>query len=922
MSTSLLTTKLFVPPAHPRLVPRPRLLQRLDQGISCRLTLVSAPAGFGKTTLLSEWISQAGVPVAWISLDEGDNEVPRFLSYLIAALQRICPGVGEGALAALQTGQAPPIESVLTVVINDLIAASSAGDSAIVPVILVLDDYHVLRSGPVHDILAFLLDHMPSHMHLIVATREDPPVPLARWRARGHVTELRERELRFTAEESTALFNQVMGLGLSADSIAALETRTEGWIAGLTLAALSLQDRQDTDDFVASFAGDDRYVMDYLVEEVLNRQPEAIQGFLLRTSILNRLCASVCDSLVSDLKLGSPSQAILERLEAMNLFVIPLDSQREWYRYHQLFADLLRHRLRRTAPDLPSDLHRLASRWHEQAGDIDEAIYHAFAVPDYPLAAHLAEQYVLRMVGGSRITTYLGWIQRIPDNLVHSRPYLCAGVGWAYALTWQAEAAEEYVRAGEMALPNLERLYSAPEKRFITREEVRGHLTAIRAHCARIRGDFPGAIEQCRIALNQLPADARTVRCIVALILGQLYLEIGDLEMAQPALDEAFRMARRSGENPYAAVAALSLKGNVLVAEGKLLEGAECCGEAITLGTEGHSPIPATCLAYLGLATVHYHRNEPAAAAGILEKGLELALQVGNREALTEIHLLQARLAVAAGELSQAELFAGKARDCIRSSGITDLLPSLWAALRAELSLAEGDVDGAGHCLEERGVTALNLAVPNGPGMDRACLCEYLALSRVLLAQGRPDQAVALLDELVMLAGEARHVVTTLEARIVQAVAYQSQGKGALALERLNGALALGMPEGFVRCFLDAGEPMEKLLRKSVTRNPGATYALQVLAAFSAGDRREDRRGQYSFSAPSSASARQLQEPLTEREREALRLLALRLSSNEIADELVIAVSTARSYIKSLYGKLGAHSREEAVARGRRLGLI
>ncbi|MEE9617313.1 MAG: LuxR C-terminal-related transcriptional regulator, partial [Anaerolineae bacterium] len=816
--------------------------------------------------------------------------------------------------ASASPDQAEWIEALVTTLINDITTVATAFT-------LVVDDYHLIRAASIHQAVQFLLEHQPSLMHVIIATREDPPLPLPRLRVRGHVTEIRERELRFTVEEAADFLNRTMGLQLSPDAVTALETRTEGWIAGLQLAALSLRDRDDADAFVAAFAGDDRHVMDYLAEEVLHRQPEAIQDFLLHTAILNRFSAPLCDALVSDIQPSASSQALLERLDAANLFLVPLDNKREWYRYHHLFADLLRYRLRREHPERLADLHRRASQWYEQADDPDEAIHHALAIPDFSLAAHLAEQYSLRMVGSSRLVTYLNWVRQIPEDVITTRPHLCAHCGWAFVLTGQVETAERYVQAAEVALSDCEQVYVTPEYRFVTREEVRGNLAAIRAYCARLRGDTPGVIEHSEQALAQLPADAFTVRCVVALNLGLLHFYSGKLDAAQAAFVEALEMALKSEENMFVAVSAQSLQGDILAFQGKLRAAVERYHRAIELGTEGTGtpfPIPAVGMGHLGLAMAHYQRNELATAAHHLEKGLALARQTSYSEAVISGYLVQTQFAMVSGDLARAEVLLDQAGELVQPYRAASRFYTSWMAIRAELYLAQDDTDAAAQCVVACDLQATELTAQDlTAGGCWTRLPEYLLLPRVLLAQGRLDEAVDVLERLVTVAETGRYLAVLIEATILQALAWHLKRNNARALESLERALTLAAPEGYVRPFLDAGEPMRTLLRQAVARGVQAEYAQKLLAPFAAQARRDS-----TFPALPDAAATPLYEPLTERERQVLRLLAVGLSSTEVADELFLAVSTVRSYIKTIYRKMDVHGRDEAIARGQQLGVI
>jgi LuxR family maltose regulon positive regulatory protein len=936
MFAPILTTKLYIPPQRSDAVPRPRLLTRLNAGLAagCKLTLISAPAGFGKTTLLSEWISRrgAGTPplqhVAWLSLDEGDNDPVRFLTYLVAALQQAYEAIGQSVPGLLQSSQLPlagsgpqadadPMEAPVAALVNDIIEAAK-------PLVLVLDDYHLIHAAPVRQIVQLLLKRQPPQMHLVVSTREEPVLQLPRLRAQGQVTEIGERDLRFTAAEATTLLNGIMGLRLSPEAVAALEARTEGWFVGLQLAALSLQDCQDADAFVAAFSGDDRHVTDYLVEEVLHHQPPHVQTFLLQTSILERLCGPLCDAVVDwQLDAGSrapsASQPVLEYLERANLFIVPLDNKRQWYRYHRLFADLLYHRLRGQHPDRLAGLHRRASRWYEQMDDVEEAVHHALAIPDIPLAVHLMEQYGSRVLDRGQITTLLNWLQQIPDDVLCANPRLCTGCGWAYALTGQVERAERYVEAGEAALSAFEPLYIASMDHTVTRKEVQADLNTIRAYCARLRGDSAGVIRYSKQALEQLPADEYGTRAALALNLGLLHQEEWNLDAARMAFSEAFEMALKSEENTYVAVIALSMQGDLLTTQGNLQEAAECYRQAIELGAQGLdavSPTPAVCHGHLGLAEIHYQRNELAAAASHLEKALESAQQTGNREMIVAVSLLRPRLALAFGDPAQVEVLLDQADKFVQDHGI-EYHDASRTATRGELYLAQGDVDAAAQLIAERDLQPAKLATGGGTSSalwDR--LPEYVLLARVMLAQGQPDTALALLADLTTAAEASGHAVVLIEAAILQAVAQHRKRNDAQALQHLEHALALAEPQGYVRPFLSAGKQVDALLRQVIARGVRATYAGQVLAAFVAPAR---ERG-----APlaSDAVIEPLYERLTKREQQVLRLLATGLSSTEVAEELVIAVSTVRSYIKVIYRKLDVHSRDEAITRGRQLGLL
>jgi LuxR family maltose regulon positive regulatory protein len=896
----------------------------MDEGLrqGRKLTLLSAPAGFGKTTLLTEWfygqgeVGRGGIgrgganlprrSVAWLALDEGDNDPVRFWRYGVAALQTVYDDVGAGMWGALQAAQTAPLpmEALVTILINEVSAKPER-------LIWVLDDYHVIETQSIHAALTFLLDHLPPNLHLVIATRADPPLPVARLKARNRLTDLRQEDLRFTLPEVAAFLKRTVGRELDREQVAALEERTEGWIAGLQLAALSLQDRNaaQAEAFIQAFTGDDRHVVDYLLEEVLRRQPAAIQHFLLHTALLNRLSAPLCDAVLKAGALDKPdSQSLLERLDQANLFLVPLDNRREWYRYHRLFADLLRYRLQREHPEAVPDLHRRASRWYEAAGDPEEAVHHALAIPDFSRAADVIEQYGVAMVGGSRLATYLGWVHRLPEDVIHARPYLCAATGWAYVLTGQVEKAERVVQAGEAALVGWQETYVVPEGRSIVPDEVRGHLTAIRAYRARLQGDEAGVIAWSEQALAQLPDDAFTARCVVALNLGILRLESGDPDAALPALEEALDMALRSGENIFVAISALSLQGSIAVMQGRLGAAQGLYRRAVDLGSpEGASlPIPAVGMGHLGLANVHYERYELPAAVQHLEEAGALAEQIGHREALMGVYVMRAAVALLAGDWPEAEAQLEQARALVRTEKVLLHASSDWVAVSGKLHLARGDLDAAGALVRSRDLSEQDLAAES-PGLGTR-LPEYLLLARLRLARGRREAAGRLLQKLLAAAASARLVDLQIEVLAVLALAQQAQGEEAGALLSLERSLKLAAPGGFVRPFVEAGEPMAQLLRRAVAQGRQVAYASRLLSEH--------------WGRTPDAGVHDFYEPLTEREAQVLRLLAAGLSSTEVAEELVLAVSTVRSYIKTIYSKLDVHSREEALTRARQLNLL
>ncbi len=585
MPAPLLETKFFVPRRRRGLVVRPRLSVRLDRGAGLKLLLVSAPAGFGKTTLLGEWLAAGpggaagGRLAAWLSLDRGDNDPASFWAYVIAALRTVAPGVGEGALALLHAPRRPPVEAVLTALLNDLGAVAA-------DVVLVLDDYHVIDGREVQEGMAFLLDHLPARLHVVIACRADPVLPLARLRARGELAEIRAADLRFTAEEAAAYLNEVMGLELAARDVAALEGRTEGWIAALQLAALSMQGREDVAGFIAGFAGDDRYVVDYLAEEVLQRQSGEVQGFLLQTSVLGRLCGPLCDAVTGQ----GGGRAMLEALDRGNLFLVPLDDRRRWYRYHQLFADVLQARLLDEQPGQVPELHRRASIWFEQDGERPAAIGHALAARDFGRAAGLVELAIPAMRRTRQETTVRGWLELIPDDVVRVRPVLSVGFAGALLTSGEFEGVEDRLRDAERWLAPPagagEGTPSRPAEMIVADEEgfrsLPGTIEVYRAGLALARGDAPGTVRHARLALDLAPEDDHLCRAGASGLLGLASWGSGDLEAAHRAYSECASGLQRAGHISDVLGCAIALS-DIRIAQGRLAEAMRTCEQALQL---------------------------------------------------------------------------------------------------------------------------------------------------------------------------------------------------------------------------------------------------------------------------------------------------------------------------------------------------
>ena len=928
MAIPLLKTKLYTPSLRPEIVSRPRLIERLNAGLHHRLTLVSAPAGFGKTTLLSEWAAQCQRTVAWVSLDGSDNDPAHFWAYVVAALHTVHIDVDDIGQAMFQSPRLPPVESMLTSLINQLAASP-------LPFALVLDDYHTIDAQPVHEGVTFLLDHLPPQVHLVVAGRSDPPLRLSRLRGRGQLAELRTADLRFTFEEAATFLNQVMGLGLSAEDVAALETRTEGWIVGLQMAALSMQGRDAgrVAGFIAALTGSHRYILDYLTDEVLLQQPASVQSFLLRTAILDRLSGSLCDAVTGQ----DSGQEMLKQLDAANLFIVPLDDERRWYRYHRLFADLLRKRLRRTQPDLLPTLHRQASEWYEQNGLIAEAVSHALAAGDVDRVARLVEGRALDMIFLGELTTLVGLLDALPDEVVSSRPWLCIAHAWVLVFAGLLDAVELWLKSAETTLATFDdaRRAEGPVLRpqslgLRTRgtaegRHIAGHIAAIRAYVAALRGDMSCAAELTREALEQLPEEDLAARGLSVGLLGSVLRWSGDLVAAAQALARAIALAQAAGDGHTAAEALCSLAA-VQLAQGQLHKTVATCRDALLLADEhvkrGGRRLPIAASGYNLMSQVLREWNDLDGALRHAREGIELCEEWGWPEGLALGCQRLARALQAIGDADGAHEAIQKARQA--ASGLSPWFGALMAAHQAWLWLAQGDLAAASRWLASRESES-----SVGKELSFRDVSEYVVLARVLIAQGRLDEALGLLARLLEMAEVAGAILVAIEILALQAMAWQARGEVDQALTALQRALTLAEPEGYVRTFIDEGAPMGELLQQVKAQGIAASYADKLLTELERETKDERRMTEPPLSSsvlrPSSpvlSEAEGLVEPLSERELDVLRLLAAGLSNREIAQQLYLSVNTVKTHIRSIYGKLGVHSRMQAVNRARELGLV
>jgi LuxR family maltose regulon positive regulatory protein len=942
---ALLKTKLYIPPLRPNLVARPRLIERLNQGLQLghRLSLISAPAGFGKTTLVTEWLSKlpkrvsitpspthsltptplhppTRSPIAWLSLDEGDDDLTRFLAYLVAALQSIELTIGEGALAMLQSPQPPPTEAILTALLNDIAAFPE-------DFTLVLDDYHLIDSRPidastsggaltsVDRALAFLLEHLPPQMHLVVATREDPNLPLARLRVRGQLTELRAADLRFTPDEAAGFLNRAMGLNLSAEEIAALETRTEGWIAGLQMAALalqglSMQGRDDTSAFIQAFTGSHHFVLDYLVGEVLQRQPEHVRDFLLQTSILDRLSGPLCEAVTGQ----QDGKGTLEALERGNLFVILLDDKRQWYRYHHLFADVLGARLMEELPDQVPTLHERASEWYEQDGSPADAIRHALAAGDFERAAGLVELAWPAMDWSFQSDAWLGWVKALPDELVRARPVLCVGYAWALLNIGQLEAGEQRLRDAERWLDTIDDRDELPKVRpagmVVVDEEQFGSLPAsiasARLYYAQTLGDAAGTVKYARRALDLLPEGDHQERGRVAVLLGLAYWANGDLDEAHQSFVDAMADFQLAGNILYA-ISFTFILADIRLTQGRLREAISTYERSLQLAADqGEPELQGTAYLYLGLSELYRELGDLDVARQYMLRSEEL----GDQSEVYQYRWCraQARIKEAQGDLDSALALLDEAKRTLDyKNPIPDVRPIV--ALKTRLWVAQGRLPEAIEWARERG-----LSVDDELSYLREF--EHATLARVLMAQYKSDRvehsihdAMGLLERLLKAAEEGGRMGSVIEVLIVLALARHVSGDTPRALDALERALTLAEPEGYVRIFLEEGSIMEALLQEAAKQGVAPNYISRIRAAF---QELEDKE----------TIPQPLIEPLSERELEVLKLLGTELTGPEIARELMVSLNTMRTHTKNIYSKLGVNNRRAAVRRAEELYLL
>lgn len=878
MAIQILATKLFIPQHRINGVSRPHLIERLNEGLAngCKLTLISASAGFGKTTLVSEWVANCGRPVAWLSLDKRDSDPARFISYLVKALQTIKAGLGDELLAALQSPQPLQVEIILTSLLNEISASSEK-------FMLVLDDYHAIDSQAVDQSLAFLIERLPSQLHLVIATREDPSLPLTRLRARGQLTELRVADLQFTPAEAAEFLNRVMGLNLSNEDVAALESRTEGWIAGLQLAALSMRGHQDTASFIKSFTGSNRFVLDYLIEEVLGQESEKIRAFLLHTSILDRMYGPLCDAVLLDP--STSGQQVLEQLERANLFIVPLDNERHWYRYHHLFGDLLRKRLEQSLThEEIAMLHIRASEWYENNDLILEAFRHAAAINDIERAILLMENRKMPLHVRGTATTMLDWLESLPDSVRNARPVLWWKQASLRLTIGQTIGVEEKLQAAETALPS-----TALDE---TTRDLIGKIAVTRASLAQVQIHVETIFIQARRALEYLSSNNLSLRSSATCALGYAHFWQGNWDEANRAYTEAYSLAQAAGDIPNS-ILALIRQGQLYKDRIQLHLAVETYQHALQL--LGDYANPNAIVAYLGLTEVFYKWNDLDAAEQYAQQGLKLAQQydqVHDRIIMSELHL--ALIKLARGDISRAAELILQAEQTARQNNYTPRQPNI-AYFKAWVYLKQGNLDAVAA-----------LASQNDLPLMRA---------RVLIRQGEPSTALELLEPVRQEAITHGMIIRLIDVMAVQSVALYAHDEKEKAVDLLAKLLALTEPEGCIRPFLEEGELMAQLLSEAAILGIMPDFTRKLLAVFESEKRKSNDQ-------PDLSPSRRLIEPLSERELEVLKLLRSELSGPEIAEQLIVSLNTLRTHTKNIFNKLGVNNRRSAIRRAEELDLF
>ncbi len=883
MLAPILITKLYIPPLQPKTVMRPHLIKRLNDCKQCKLTLVSASAGFGKTTLISEWVAGCKQPVAWLSLDEEHKDPTRFLTYFIAALQTIFTDIGVGLLDMLQSPQPPSTDFILTNLLNEITAIPDS-------FILVLDDYHVPDSESVNNILIFFLDNMPPLMHLVIATREDPHLPLARLRGRGQLTELRAADLRFTLSEAAGFLNRMMDLDLSTDDISLLSTRTEGWITGLQLAAISMQGNKNTTSFIESFTGSHHFILDYLIEEVLKQQSESIQSFLLHTSILDRMCGSLCDAVL--LSPSGTGQKTLRYLEQSNMFITPLDNERRWYRYHHLFSELLKQRLQQKTASFLEDrdvaeLHICASEWYENNDLNIEAFHHATLANDIDRSLRLVEGNEMPLYFRGAVGSVLNWLKSLPKSVMDNKPLLWITYASVTLGFGQISGVEQYLEAAEAALEGT----GQDEK---TRD-MTGRIASMRAILGVTQYNAETIKTQSLRALEYLSTENLSSRTTSTWTLGQAYVLLKDHPAAKKAFYETISLGKTSGNVLFTVLAKANL-GSLLELENQLHSAAETYRQILQI--VGNQPLPVLCDVHLGLARIFYQWNDMDSALQYAQSSIELARLFENtidRFIVCEIFLSQLKLVT--GDIDEAASLLAETAKSVHQNNFIHRMTELTVQQVLTL-IKQGKLEAAAE-------TADKYELP---------LCQ----ARVQLAMNLAEGSLVILEPLYRQLETGDWNDEKLKTMVLKSIALHMEGFKEKAILLLTEVLTLTERSGFIRIFVDEGVPMLSLLSETAARGIMPDYTAKILTAFKNEELVSKNKPYLHIASPGQS----LIEPLSERELEVLGLIIEGLSNREIGERLFIALDTVKGHNRRIYGKLDVNNRTQAVKKARSLNIL
>ncbi|MGL1890667.1 MAG: LuxR C-terminal-related transcriptional regulator [Spirochaetaceae bacterium] len=863
----ILSTKLHIPQTMSKVILRKHIIDKLNDGLNVKLTLLSASAGFGKTTILSQWITVCKRPVAWISLDEEHSDVSHFLIYLIAAIQTLYPDFAVGMMAMLRSPQPPSPESILISIINELTVLEDK-------TILILDDYHLVDSTDVDNILNFLIENIPEQLHLVIATREDPVLPLPRYRVRGQLNEIRSKDLRFTLSEITSFLNKVMKLNLKEDDLVILESRTEGWIAGLQLAAISIKGHHDTHEFINTFSGSHRYILDYLVEEVLRQQTEDIQNFLLQTSIMDRFCGSLCDSVFQNDKVSG--QETLELIEHSNLFIIPLDDQRKWFRYHHLFADLLRQRLNRSESVDISELHKKASVWFENNDLEMEAFKHAIAANDIDRAEKLIEGNGMPFIFRGEMVPVYNWLESLPESVFINRPSLV--IIHALVLTFLGKA------SGIVSKLSLAEEMIKKTDEIDKYKDLVGQIAAIRAMLAIPVHDAKKILTQSKIALENLDPDNFAVRPLAKWTLGFAYQNLGQRELAIDEYRGVIPISKSTG-NVMSTIAASTCLGQVLESQNRLLQAEEVFKSIIKdIGTP---PWPSTCEAFLGLARIYYWWNDLEKAKKYGEESLTLALQLENIDTPISCLILLAKLKLVQKDTVAALSLLNEAEQYVLSHNLQFRMNDIVEA-RVLFHISRGDIPQA-----ETEIKMYDIPVSS---------------IRLLIDQGKYNEALDIINRLLKDIDSKKWYFEKLNLLILQAFSFYGLGERDNTNRVFKELITLAENGNYIRIFVDEGKSMFNMISDISSDGLSSEYVFRIITAFKNSGNKELQQP--------------LIHPLSLREIEVLELIAQGLSNNDICEKLFLALDTVKGHNRKIFSKLNVKNRTMAIQKARSLNII